>query len=288
MNCPCGRPSKGDALCPDCAHVLQIALGDISSHWIDLDTVKGRQTRYGGSGGGRGGEKPLPVDARFLGWEADGSRLQEAVKNTIGTWGRMVMEERPEFAGATHDACLHVSCSILRRSRTPRKDVAAYCRYLLGHADWIRTQHWAPEILDELVDAAEQLRRMVDRPPDRWYAGPCSECSRPLYAQVGSHEVVCKDCNHTTMVRDRRSVLLKEAADKLVSAAMVARAVSWLGEDPLTSAKVRLWSHRKQLTVRMWVIPISELGPTCNLRPLYRLGDACDLMALGDRRKKAG
>lgn len=47
--CPCGRPSKGDALCPDCALALQVAISDISAHWIDLDTVKGRQTRYGGS-----------------------------------------------------------------------------------------------------------------------------------------------------------------------------------------------------------------------------------------------
>lgn len=49
--CPCGRPLSGSALCSTCHHSLQIALGDISSHWTDLDTVKARQTRYGASGG---------------------------------------------------------------------------------------------------------------------------------------------------------------------------------------------------------------------------------------------
>jgi hypothetical protein len=264
-----------------------VALGDISSHWRDLDTVKARQTRYGASGG-RGGDKPLPVDARFLGWDADGTRLQDAVKSTMSTWARIVLDERAVFAGPTHPACLHLSCAHLNRSHPPRDDVASVCRYLLGHCDWIKTQHWAPGILDEMTDAAEQLRRMVDRPPDRWYAGPCPECGCGLYAKVGAEEIACKECEHVTLVRDRRTTLLREAADKLVPASLVARAVSWLGEDPLTSAKVRLWAHRKQLQVREYVIPIGEVGPICNQRPLYRLGDACDLMALGDRRRKPG
>lgn len=285
--CICGRPLGGDAICPGCAHALQVALGDISSHWRDLDTVKARQTRYGASGG-RGGEKPLPVDARFLGWDADGTRLQDAVKNTMATWARHVLGERPIIEGPTHPACLHITCSQLNRSRPPRDDVVSVCRYLLGQADWIRSQHWAPEILDEMTDAAEQLRRMVDRPGERWYAGPCPECAAGLYAKVGAEEIACKECEHVTQVKDRRTTLLKEAADRLVPAALVARAVSWLGEDPLTSAKVRLWGHRKQLQVKEYVVPIGEVGPVCNLRPLYRLGDACDLMALGDRRRKTG
>jgi DNA-directed RNA polymerase subunit RPC12/RpoP len=284
--CGCGKPCDGSFICPSCSKAMEIALGNISAYWADLDTVKGRQTRYGGSGGGRGGEKPLPVDLRFLGAYEDGSRLQEQALVTIGVWGRIVMEERLELAGPTHDSCLHVSCSTYRRSRYPRGDVIAYCRYMLGHADWIRTQHWAPDILDEMDNLEAQLRRFVDRPRESWYAGPCAECGKALYAKVGEVEVTCKDCNHTCQVKDRRTVLLREAADKLVPAALIARAVSWLGEDPLTSAKVRLWGHRKQLQVREYVIPAGQVGPTCDLRPLYRLGDACDLLALGDGRKR--
>lgn len=279
--CPCGRPAGSSALCENCSHSLQIALGDISSHWRDLDTVKGRQTRYGGSGGGRGGEKPLPVDARFLGWDADGTRLQEAVKNTIGTWGRAVMEDRPEITGPTHDACLHVSCSVLRRSHTPRDDVPAVCRYLLGHADWIRTQHWAPEILDELVDVAGQLRRMVDRPADRWFAGPCDICKRDLYAKTGAPSVECKECQVTYDVQERRGWLLDQINDQLYTAAELARAVSWLGSEPLTPERIRKWAQRKRITAHGTVMVKGREHPT------YRVSDAASLLAQ-DSRPKAG
>lgn len=279
--CPCGRPTDS-GLCPMCHQTLQIALGDISSHWTDLDTVKARQTRYGASGGGRGGDKPLPVDARFLGWEADGSRLQDAVKNTIGTWGRMVMDERVVLHGPTHDTCLHVSCSTGRRSRPPQDNVASVCKYLLGHADWIRTQHWAPEILDELTDTAEQLRRMVDRPADKLFAGYCDECQGPLYAKVGQEQVKCRQCEHTYSVTDRRDAMWTEAQDHNGTAAEISRAISWLGELPLSADRIYKWVERKRLTERGHVTYRGRLVP------IYRIGDVAALAAATDNQQKAG
>lgn len=280
-DCICGRPAGSSAICSDCSHKLQTALGDISSYWRDLDTVKARQTRYGGSGGGRGGEKPLPVDVRFLGIWEDGSMLQEQVLNTVGTWGRLVMEERPEITGPTHDTCLHVSCSVLRRSRKPRNDVAAYCRYLLGHADWIRTQHWAPEILDELTDAAGQLRRMVDRPAEKWFAGPCDVCKRDLYAKTGAAVVECKECQLTYDVQERRGWLLDQINDQLFTATEIARAVSWLGSDPLTPERIRTWAARKRITSHGTTLVKGRWMPT------YRVSEVTLLLAQ-DSRPKAG
>lgn len=283
--CICGRPLKGDSICAGCSHKLQVALGNISSYWADLDTVRTRQTRYGGTGGGRGGDKPLPADLRFLDWDGDGTRLDETGRNTIGTWARVVIAERPVIYGPTHTACLHITCSQARRSRPPRSDVPAACRYLLGHVDWIRTQHWAPEILDELTDLENRLRSFVDRPRDSWYAGPCTGCERVLYAKVGVHEVTCKDCNLDFHVKDRRAYLLTTAEDMYVPASTLARAVSWLGEEPLTARRIRVWKHRDMIEVRAYVIPPGSVGPMCELRPLYRLGDAIDLMASAQRLK---
>ena len=280
MTCPCGTPVNGVSLCPTCHHALQVALGDISAHWIDLDTVKGRQTRYGGTGGGRGGEKPLPVDARFLGWEADGSRLQEAVKNTIGTWGRAVMEERVVFAGPTHDACLHITCSTLRRSRPPRDDVASVCRYLLGQADWIRTQMWAPEILDELQDAAEQFRRMVDRPADKLFVGYCTEDDQPLHAKIGAPMVKCIHCEKSYSVEASRQGMWEEAQDAIATASEIARAISWLGHESVTAERIRKWVERKRLERKGWL----------NVRgrdlPTYRIGDVAALVEAASRTQK--
>lgn len=279
--CACGRPADNAAICTGCAKALEIALGNISAYWADLDTVKGRQTRYGGTGGRSGTEKPLPVDLRFLGpWE-DGSMLQEATKNTIATWARVAMEAKPMLAGPTHAACLHVSCSIGRRSRWPADTVASCCLYLLGHADWIRTQHWAPEILDELDDLEAQLRRMVDRPADKWFAGPCDICKRDLYAKVGAKTVECNDCDRVYDIAVRRAALLAEAEDYLANATELARAVSWLGSEPLTAARVWKWAERGRITAKQHVeIRGRQI-------PQYRIGDALDLLAI-DTTKKAG
>jgi hypothetical protein len=279
--CLCGRPTKGDAICPGCAYSLQTALGDISSYWCDLDTVKGRQTRYGSSGG-RGGDKPLPVDARFLGWDADGSRLQEAVKSTMATWARMVLEERAVFTGPTHPACLHLSCSKLNRSRPPHDNVPSVCRYLLGHADWIKTQYWAPEILDELTYTAEQLRRMVDRPPDKLFVGYCTECDQALHAKVGAPQTQCQTCEKVYDVEASRDTMWLEAQDKLGTAAEISRAISWLGQTPITADRIYKWVERKRLTERGHV---TYRGREV---PIYRIGDVAALVQASENQKQAG
>jgi len=297
--CGCGRPADNAAICAGCAKALEIALGNISAYWADLDTVKGRQTRYEGTGGGRGGEEPMPMDARFGGlhWVEGNNRLTgaheirlevpigsvlvDATKNTIGTWARVVMDAKPMLAGPTHVACLHVSCSIGRRSRWPADTVASCCLYLLGHADWIRTQHWAPEILDELDDLEAQLRRMVDRPADKWFAGPCDVCKRDLYAKVGARTVECADCDRVYDIAVRRAALLAEAEDYLANATELARAVSWLGSEPLTAARVWKWAERGRITAKQHVEIRGKQVPQ------YRIGDALDLLAI-DTTKKAG
>lgn len=279
--CLCGRPLGGDAICPGCAHALQVALGDISSHWIDLDVVKGRQTRYGGTGG-RGGDKPLPVDARFLGWDADGTRLQDAVKNTMATWARIVLDERPVLYGVTHPACLHVSCSVYRRSIPPRDDVPSVCRYLLGHADWMKSKHWAPEILDEMLDAADQLRRMVDRPADRLFVGYCPDCDQALHARIGAPQAKCPTCDRVFDVEASRDAMWLEAQDKLGTAAEISRAISWLGQTPITADRIYKWVERKRLTERGHV---TYRGREV---PIYRIGDVAALVQASENQKQAG
>jgi hypothetical protein len=277
--CGCGRPADGAFICSSCTRALEIALGNISSYWADLDNVKGRLTRYGGMGGRPGAEKPLPVDARFLGAYEDGSMLQEAVKNTVSTWTRIVMEERPALSGPVHPACLHVTCSTVRRSWWPADTVSSCCRYLLGHAGWVRTKVWASEILDELDNLEAQLRRMVDRPADKWFAGPCEQCERDLYAKPGAALVVCVDCDLSYEVAARRDWLWQQAQETNATAAEISRAFSWLNGTPLTDTRIRKWVERKRLTVRGH---IEVRGRTA---PIYRIGDVAALLESADRPK---
>lgn len=279
--CICGRPLAGDAICQGCAYSLQVALGDISSYWLDLDNVKGRRTRYGATGG-RGGDKPLPVDARFLGWDADGTRLQDAVKNTMATWARVVLDERPVFTGPTHPACLHLSCSRLNRSRTPRDDVASVCRYLLGQSDWIKTQHWAGEILDEMLDTASQLQRMVDRPADKLFVGYCPDDDEPLHARIGAPLTQCRVCEREYGVEASRDAMWVEAQDKLATASEISRAISWLGQTPITADRIYKWVERKRLPERGHV---TYRGREV---PIYRIGDVAALVQASENQKEAG
>ncbi len=297
--CTCGTPVAQAFLCSGCAKTLEIALGNISAYWRDLDNVRSGQTRYGDGSGGRHGETPLAVDARFAGsqWvEANnritgerelqlhipnGTALVDAAKNTVATWVRIVMGEKPLIHGPTHPACLHVTCSQARRSRWPADTIPACCIYLLGHANWIRTQHWAPEILDEMQHIEGQLRRVVDRPADKWFAGPCDTCERDLYATVGAASVECAECDLVYDVDARRVWLLEQAQDRLLTAAELSRAVSWLGTEPLTAARVWKWAQRKRIVARGMTLHRGNEIPT------YLVSDAIDLMAQ-DARPRAG
>lgn len=282
MTCACGRPTNGAFICSGCTRALEIALGNISSYWADLDNVKGRHTRYGGSGAGRGGEKPLPVDARFLGVYEDGSILQDAVKNTISTWTRIVMEEKPVLHGPTHPACLHVTCSTLRRSRWPADTVGSCCGYLLGHADWMRTKDWAPEILDELDNLEAQLRRIVDRPADKLFVGYCTECDLALNAKIAAPQVKCTGCEKTFSVEASRDAMWVEAQDQMGTAAEISRAISWLGQTPITADRIYKWVERKRLTERGHV---TYRGREV---PIYRIGDVAALVQASENQKQAG
>ena len=192
-----------------------------------------------------------------------------------------MLEQRPVREGPVHPACLHISCSTARRSRPPADHVSACCVYLLGHANWIRTQHWAPEIIDEMQHIEGQLRRMVDRPADKWFAGPCDTCERDLYAKVGAASVECAECDLVYDVDARRVWLLEQAQDRLLTAAELARAVSWLGTEPLTGERVRKWAQRGRITARGHVMHRGNEIPT------YLVSDAVELLAQ-DARPKAG
>jgi hypothetical protein len=289
-NCTCGNPAHGAFICSTCAKALEIALANISAYWQDLDNVRAKLVRYGDQAG-RTREHPLPIDARFAGsywvesngeWVSkvsEGTALMDATRNTVVTWVRVVMDHHPVVTGPVcAKPCLHVSCSTTRRSHPPADNIPSCCNYLLGYADRARVMEWGPEMLDEMDDLEAQLRRLVDRPADRWFAGPCDQCARDLYAKTGAAEVACRECDLIYDVNDRRTWLLGQAEDRLVNATMLARAVSWLGAVPLTAARVWKWAERDRILVKG-----HETRGGREL-PLYRIGDALDLLATDSQK----
>jgi hypothetical protein len=250
----CDRPVGDGHVCQRCCDRLSVALGDVGALWVELDLVLTRQARYSDPEG-RGGDKALPFNptASELGW---------VLRNTLGTWCRLIAEERGR---------------ILPTTDTP----AAVAGWLLHHTGWLRHHRAGAEAVEEITSAVDQIRKAIDRPPGRWFAGPCDECERDLYALDGAASVHCRDCDLIYDVGARREWLLEQANDQLATAAELARAVSWLGTEPLTAERVRKWAERKRIVAK------GHANHRGNQIPTYLVRDAIELMAQ-DARPKAG
>lgn len=302
--CACGRPTEGAVLCDGCKRTLAYALVHVSIYWTDLGNVATKQTRYGNGAGTRtiGKAQPLPVDLRFIDQHvpdepgdapahhgahlAPGSQLRYDVWDTLVAWCRTLMEVLPERIGPACEVCIHSTCTSIRRDRwpSPGRGVPGLVNYLARQHRYLEAQTWAPVILDELVDVERRLRRMVDRPADRWYAGRCSEtnaetgatCQAELYARTDRGEIACPGCGARWDVSERRDFLLEEAKAYLVTATEAAGALlAWTdydGSETKLVDRIRKWRTTGQLA--------THEQATVNGRPrhLYRLGEIQALM----------
>ena len=257
--CQCGRPTAGAYLCPPCIKTLDVALGNIPAYYDDLETLRTKQTRYASerTKGSIGKSQPLGMDPRFA-RAAIGSEVDHAVRNTVTTWVRLVMDEQPPLSGAhCHHACLHVSCGAIFRRKAPKYDtVRSWCAYLQRQLAYVVRERWASEILDELTDVEARLSRLIDRPADRWYAGKCSIeddegaiCEAELYALKTRGHVRCHGCGYEHDIEQRRDFLLREAREVLVTATEAAGALmAWTdysGSQEKLVDRIRKWATAK-------------------------------------------
>ena len=301
IQCKCGRPTSGATLCDRCAKTLEVSIANVGAYHGDLETLRTKQTRYGGiaTRGSVGKERPLGVDMRFVGYsdsrkrlgdqipgvEGAGSEVDHDTRNTVVAWARTIMEEQmPVLGPYCRNACLHVSCADAFRRRYPRDTVQSMCAYLLRQLRYIASERWAEDLLDEMTDLERRLARLIDRPAERWYAGKCSEpigedeaeCQAELYAHAEKGTMTCPKCEAEHNVTDRRDYLLREASEILVTATEAAGALlAWTdydgSEDKLID-RIRKWEEREKLDARGHV---QVLG---RVRSLYRLGDIQDLL----------
>ena len=258
--CRCGRPAPNASLCDRCKKTLDMAIVNIAAYHADLDTLRSRQVRYGNRGPARkGGETPAGMDLRFAKAGA-ASEIDHDTRNMITSWARHVMDAHPEIPGPTcHLACLHVSCSRIRRSRHPDDTVSSCCAYLLRWSDWLRVDEAGPEILDELLDLESRLRRLVDRPPERVYLGTCKaivrgeECGGSVYAIGGERSGRCDrpDCRAEYDADMRRTGMEEELDSRLCTAAAVASLSAYLGlkaSRDRVRKRVNHWHRRGRIT----------------------------------------
>jgi len=249
----CGRPMGGQAyICARCAEVLDGALTQIASLAGDVVDEIARLARHG-ERGGRAQGHPLPVDLAAV------QRASE-VANTVSTWARHVAETR----GLEVDG----------------PGLGEVAGWLAGHVEWLSHQPEAPEAHRDLTEAAGQLRRLVDGPTPRWYAGPCGAaldagpCETDLYASPGARTVRCPGCGAQHDAADRKEWLLDVARNHLAHAELIARAVTALGRE-CTSSMIRNYADRGRLVAH---------GTMASGSPAYRVGDVLDLLDERDEK----
>lgn len=302
QTCPCGQPTAGAWLCAKCTKTLSYALVNVSAHFVDLGNVERKQTRYGTGGatkGSIGKAQPLPGDMRFMGTkpvEAPGAQLKYDVWATVVAWTRTVMEQQPQLTGPACRLCEHQTCTAIRHRRWPAANtVTGMVHYLARRFTWVTSQQWVTAMFDEFLDLERRLTHMVNRPPDRWYAGRCGytesdldaavmgrdpvTCRTELYATAERGSIECPGCGTRHDVSERRGILLDEAKDYLVTATEAASALlAWTdydGTEKKLVDRIAKWRDRDKLMVA----DVTSLHGRD--RHLYRLGDVQDLL-VGD------
>jgi hypothetical protein len=277
MTCRCGKPTRDDAyVCDTCADSLAKTLGDVAWLADELEVTITKQRGIPASGGGGATADcsctPDDIDASrckhgALPWHDAASGARTHLHALLVSWVRLCHEEGVRHQSPDDDL--------------PDDDLVALARWLLWRVDGLMLHPAGPDAADEIADAYAACERLIDRRPDRWYAGPCvvedergKECGTDLYARSTRGDVECRTCGATYDVATRRAWLLAAAEDRLANATEVARAVSWLGAEPLTPARVWKWAERGRIVAK------GHDGRA----PLYRIGDAIDLLADDTRR----
>jgi len=268
----CGRPARDAFVCGKCGHDVGLDLAETPWLLRELELVLTRQAVYSSRYGSTrtvGKATPLVFDLRASACLRELDRVLAAATRAV----HIV----PVTLAGDH----HVAWNVQHRADA----------LLLKLDELRRVVVDAGVHVEAIRRAYDRLRSAIDRPADRWYAGPCWICNRDLYALVGRPVAECA-CGAQYDVQTRRDYLLREADDQLQNAATIARAVSWLGAEPLTAARVRKWAERGRIKAKAYArceahrheyVPPS----TCKAcSPLYRVGDARDLLAADTNRKE--
>lgn len=261
-NCErCTRPLTDTAyVCTPCVRPVAEDLASVPSLAEELPAARWRQTRYG-SGGLGGWQEP---------WDDRAREVEQAVTNTLTTVARDVAETR--------------GLTVPDAGREQPMVVAA--RWLVGQLDWVRHQQGAVDTLEELRGAVRALRRVVDRPADSWWAGPCNadapaveavdgstdavgtvECGADLYGAPGALSIRCRTCGAQYEAAARRDWLLAAAEDVLGHAELIARALVRMDLD-ITAATVRGYARHGRIVAH---------GVNAAGDPTYRVGDVLDV-----------
>lgn len=236
-------------VCAHCAARLVNDLSDVPNLDAELDVTVFRQAKMtaGNTGGGHSTEKPLPYNVA-----AD--EHGRALKAILATWCDLIADQRG--IDRPLDGCAPMS------------------RWLLGHISWIRHHPAGGDAVTEIREAVHRVRRAIDRPLDRVFAGYCGTCGGALYAREDAGQTACRVCvdedgqRPVYSVTEQRQAMLAAMEVMSMAPPEAAHALTTLVH-PIKPELIRTWAARGKL---------QPSGVDGKGRNLYRLGDIAALM----------
>jgi hypothetical protein len=235
---------------PGGVEVVDEAFDERPGVWAELQTTVARLSKSAGGSSpvGKVSERPVPYDAQA-------SRVAHRLRNELSTWARLIVDQRPDLA-------------------LPVDDPPAIARWVARHVTAVFV---TAELSSGILGAVRDAERVIDRAPDRVYAGPCMEplevgedfdpdeeplrCEGQLYATKGRPQVRCRDCGAVHGVEARQDWLSRELDGQLVSAAEAAPVLSWLLDKKVTGNNIAAWKRDGRVKVHegRWPYRFGEL-----------------------------
>ena len=231
--CPlCQCEQSEGLLCHSETSALERELGDVAAIVTDLEVTLSKMARIGTGGKGGLARERMPLNVGAM-------NVADDLRNTLTTWARDVEPKPWGLRSYGHPS--HVAARILLR-RIPE----------------IRRHPAVNELVDEITDAIRQARRVVDRPVDLQFVGPCLAeapddegrlitCTEDLYARPGASEVRCKVCTTEHPVAERRAWLLGQARGRLFTVREAAQMMGDVGGIFVSEDRIRGYLRRNRL-----------------------------------------
>jgi hypothetical protein len=216
----------------------------------ELDVTVSRQDRLGSGGArGTGAEIPLPYNPQA-------AERAAAVLGELTTWARHVSEQTGRSVPRGHAG-------------------AAAASVLAGSVKWLRYQQAWAEAHAALAPLLRITLRIIDRPADRVYLGPCGHtpdgetkaCAEDVYAAPRAATGECRGCGVVHQVAGALQWMRDQLDDRL------ARPVEIVGllrrfDEKLSYSVITKYIRQGRLVAH---------GHDADGRDLYRIGDVIAL-----------
>jgi hypothetical protein len=226
----------------------------------ELDVTLSRQTSRMGRGG-HGSTVPLAFDERA-------SEAAWVLRSALVGWVRVMSEGWTPPHGPACRSCAHPSCIL---ATGPMDTPASMAVWLSASLTRLVRHPAAEEAHGEILTAVRDAQRVVDRRPERQFAGRCPGCGETLYAKPGASVVQCREegC-------EAKPVEVREQLDQMRD-----RIRDQLAHPTGASALLaRLEIKAPESTIRRWAVQhrILAHGTDARGRSLYRIGDILDVV----------